>query len=357
MDHLPASCTPGLADAPARHINSIDKTPQGDYIVSARHTDALYKISGKDKSILWRLGGRRSDFRMDDLVFSRQHNVRYRGQNETHLLLSILDNAKGEDDQPASHDFSRGLLISVDEANMVATMEAHYDHPRESIDQRRGNCQLLPNGNVLMGWSERAMQSEHTPDGQVIWDAMLQVDWMGSYRNYKFEFVGEPAEPPAAVSRASGSESAVTDVHVSWNGATEVATWDLYRCTADGAITALVATAPQTGFETRLTFDGYAKYVLAAAKDAHGNRLGATPVIQTVNEDSLSAQVIAEGERWAQDVEPAQTSTRIAIVFIAGALVGVLSVFALRHCGPSLSMDAVRRLLRPDHKYTQVPQT
>ena len=45
----------------AHHCNAIDRFENGDYLVSCRHTDALYKISRESGSILWRLGGTRSD--------------------------------------------------------------------------------------------------------------------------------------------------------------------------------------------------------------------------------------------------------------------------------------------------------
>lgn len=139
-------------NASYRHVNAVDKTLKGDYILSVRHTDTIYKISAGDGSILWRLGGAKSDFHSEDVVFSRQHDARYRGQNSTHMWISIMDNSKGEDPQPATNDSSRGLLIAVDENNMVATLEAHYDHPvPDSLVPRRGNYQALPNGNVLMG--------------------------------------------------------------------------------------------------------------------------------------------------------------------------------------------------------------
>jgi hypothetical protein len=46
------------------HINPIHKADDGsgDYVISARHTSAIYKISGGDGSIKWRLGGSHSDF-------------------------------------------------------------------------------------------------------------------------------------------------------------------------------------------------------------------------------------------------------------------------------------------------------
>ncbi len=44
------------------HLNSVDKFPDSDYLLSSRHTDTVYKISHRDGSIVWRLGGTRSDF-------------------------------------------------------------------------------------------------------------------------------------------------------------------------------------------------------------------------------------------------------------------------------------------------------
>ena len=53
------------------HCNSIDKCPDGHYLLSARHADTIYKVSKDDGSILWRLGGVQSDFE-SDFRFSRQ---------------------------------------------------------------------------------------------------------------------------------------------------------------------------------------------------------------------------------------------------------------------------------------------
>ena len=78
------------------HLNSIDKFPDGDYLVSSRHTDTLYKISHLNGTIMWRLGGVRSDFNFTDgSRFSRQHHARVVSQNETHTLVSVFDNARG----------------------------------------------------------------------------------------------------------------------------------------------------------------------------------------------------------------------------------------------------------------------
>src|SRR5439155_194991 len=58
------------------HINSIDQEPNGDFLVSARNTHALYEIDHRTGKIIWRLGGKKSDFRMGKgTVFNWQHDA------------------------------------------------------------------------------------------------------------------------------------------------------------------------------------------------------------------------------------------------------------------------------------------
>lgn len=317
---------------------------------------------------MWRLGGKTSDFTIPkDLVFSRQHDARYRGQNETHSFISILDNAKGQDNEPKTHDFSRGLLIAIDETNMQAAVEAQYDHPyheRGALAIRRGNYQSLPNGNILMGWSERAMQSEHTSDGKLVWEAILKVDWMGSYRNYKFDgFVGQPLEPPTAVSRAyDDDQETFTEVHVSWNGATEVSKWNLYKTSPDGETTRLlVATAAKESFETMLTFNGYARYLVVDAIDARGNRIGNTSIIDTAADPGISPATVAEEEQWLQDLEverfeAARRSSWVVASFCAGLVVGIMLLLAYRHARGQGTCWLRFPFLRFGQKYSAIPQ-
>jgi hypothetical protein len=44
------------------HVNSIEIDHDGNLLVSARNTHTIYKISRRTGKILWRLGGKRSDF-------------------------------------------------------------------------------------------------------------------------------------------------------------------------------------------------------------------------------------------------------------------------------------------------------
>lgn len=329
----------------------------------------MYKISSQDGSILWRLGGVRSSFDLpEDLIFSRQHDVRYRGRNDTHILLSILDNSLGDPPETPTHDFSRSLLIAIDEQNMQASLEKHYDHPYRDKGRawapRRGNVQLLSGGNVFVGWSERAIQSEHTADGQLIWEAVLQVDWLGSYRNYKFEgFVGAPRDPPDAVARVQDvGGKTITLVHVSWNGATEVETWNLYRTSPDGQATrVLVDSKPRAGFETALEYAGYASFLVVEAIDKQGTVIGRTHVVRTVADGDVSAEALTEEERWLKDVEEARnrhpsrfdkaTLSTFAMGLFCGITIGLMC-WQLKLRGPGLLRGSWRR----HRRYTSLSQ-
>ena len=201
----------------------------------------------------------KSDFSgTDEAKFSRQHHARVQGQNETHQVVTLFDNAKGTgSNEVASHDHSRGLLLALDMDMMKAELVAAYDHPHHAITNSRGSNQVLPDGNVFMCWAYHTLVSEHSPDGTVLMEAKLKKN-IHTYRAYKFEWVGHPPQPPNVYSAAfvAGFDTS-TIVHVSWNGATEVATWNIYQTDLEGKGRKLLASTPRHGFETNVTYAGY----------------------------------------------------------------------------------------------------
>jgi hypothetical protein len=84
-EHIPVSDTTfpvTFATAPGVdliHINSVQLAPDGDLIVSARHTDTVYKIRRNAAGdVVWRVGGRSSDVAFvddPDGGFARQHDA------------------------------------------------------------------------------------------------------------------------------------------------------------------------------------------------------------------------------------------------------------------------------------------
>lgn len=339
-----------------RHLNAVDIDQNGDYYVSARHSDTIYKVSKYDGHVIWRLTGRDEpwgDFDMGDVRFRRQHNVRFRGFNGTHEIITLLDNGKGNDKEEPSFRHSRALTLALDtqSPHMTARHLLVVNHPDGdgAFAFRRGNYQILPNDNLWIGWSEQALHSEHTPDGKLIMTARLQTHWLGTYRSYKFPLIGRPSGRPtaaAAVYVSKARNSTTTLIHVSWNGATEIQSWKFYKTTGAGHLVVPIGQKLKTGFETAWAWDGYAEYIISEAIDANGNVLGRSDVT-TVEQGSPVATMVgaadAEQEYW-RNVESAQRSIFAThgsaggplVTFIVGGVCGLLVIGIARFANRKL---------------------
>ena len=159
------------------HVNSVDKfLDDGSYLVSGRHTDSLYKIT-PDGSITWRLGGIKSDFE-SDFEFAKQHHSRILEHNSTHTIISLLDNAKMGEEELATAEFSRGMIVALrtDVRPMTGTLVAEYGHPDGpgTYTMGRGSFQVLPSGNVFTCWVHGCQHSEHSADGKLVMEAHVK---------------------------------------------------------------------------------------------------------------------------------------------------------------------------------------
>lgn len=257
------------------HVNSIDKNQFGDYLLSARFTNALYLISGQDGHIIWRLGGKYSDFDQD-FTFSKQHHARFVESNDTHITVSFLNNAS--DELENGEDTSSALYVQMDTSAspMTARVVNRYNRPDGSLTRLRGSVQTLPDGNVFVGWSERGYQSEHSPDGEVLMQASFASTRFSTYRSYKFPFRSRPSSPPDLVASVYGTDEndVTTVIFVSWNGATDIASWNFYSQVHAGGTPVPVGSAKKSDFETMFIAEGYLDWVSAEAVDVDGNTLG-----------------------------------------------------------------------------------
>lgn len=326
------------------HLNAADKFTDGDYLLSSRHTDTLYKISHRDKSIVWRLGGVKSDFEfLGNARFSRQHHARFHSQNDTHTIISVFDNAKGDGkkERPSGPN-SRGLILSLrtDTKPMTAEIVAAFDHPSGQYTSARGSVQILPSQNTFICWSGATRMTEHSPDGRLLLDASFRVSGANSYRAYKFPWVGRPSSPPdvSSVAGTLGLNGTNTLVHVSWNGATDVARWNMYKTDADGSHEELVASIARQGFETAMVHEGYASFVRLEAVDASGQVLGRSNVEKTIPPKDLDLSALIDETQWLQD-HTADTGAQIlatlqtpAVMFLVGASACIVTVALFWTC-------------------------
>lgn len=357
------------------HVNAIDKNDAGDYLLSARFTNTIYLISGRDGSILWRLGGKTSDF-TQDFTFSKQHHAHFLRRDldaaANATVITFLNNASDELEQ--AEDVSSALVVEIDVANQHARVLRRHDRPDGGLTRLRGSVQPLPNENIFVGWSEGGYMSEHAPDGRVLLQARFISDWLSTYRAYKFPFVGRPSEPPVLISAIQDTE---TVFHVSWNGATDVHAWRFLRHASDSeeaaATGTTISTARKADFETVHIANGSFGYVSVEALDVDGNVLGTSEMqvsngwgpdmVQSLVADEIHAaeeEAQAESEQETKEEEEAQAQAQADVEATAHArafemIRGVGGLLILLSAGMSIGFAVAWPWFR-SYRYRQVPQ-
>ncbi len=121
------------------HINSMIIDPRdSNLICSFRSTDQVIKINRHTGNIMWRLGGKNSDYPLtDSQVFQRQHHATLVNNNQTLLLLDNGDSTKRKT--------SRILEFGLDEKNKKITsfksftIPAPYNQYMGSVTEQKGH--------------------------------------------------------------------------------------------------------------------------------------------------------------------------------------------------------------------------
>jgi len=250
------------------HANSVGLAADGNIIISSRHTWTTYKINKTTGAIVWRLGGKKSDFVLDEKAkFAWQHDFRQRRDGS----YSVFDNGAGV---TKVHEYSRGLVLELDETARTATFVAEFVHPDKLSAPTQGNFRELADGGSFIGWGQMPYFTEHNADGTVRFAGHLPLDNQ-SYRAYKVDWTGRPLDQPALGLHVDGGNVVVS---ASWNGTTEVSRWRARAGTQPGVLAAAVE-GDRAGFETTIKINGTPEYVVAEALDASGKVLGASSAI------------------------------------------------------------------------------
>lgn len=263
--HAPAS---GVWDA--YHVNAVSEDSDGNLLVTVRHLSQVVKVDRRTGKIIWILGGKKSDFRVSPSArFYYPHDAS-RAPDGT---LTIFDNrATGLD---KSHGPSRGIRLKLDMTKRTATLAKAYHHPVGAIATSQGSVQELPGGGAFVGWGSSPWFSEYAPDGHLVFAAHMRSAWNQSYRAFKGDWSGKPGSlPVVAASTATGRLVAF----VSWNGATNVAQWQVLGGRDANTLRPL-ASAPWQDFETKILSDSKPKVVQVQALDAGGNVIATSKLV------------------------------------------------------------------------------
>jgi Arylsulfotransferase (ASST) len=267
LEHIPLqeSYSPVGADWDFFHINSVDLDGDGNLLVSGRSTHTVYKLD-RSGAIVWRLGGKSSDFDMGTgSSFAWQHDARRQPDG----TLTVFDNGA----TPAVEKLSRGLILDVDERAMTATLLNQYIHAG-ILAGSQGSVQLLANGNVFVGWGEVPRVSEFDHAGRLVFDAVLGEKYQ-SYRAFRLPWSGRPADAPAIALTGSGRN---LTAYASWNGATDVQRWRLLAGEHRGAMHPVSSTRSR-GFESSLLAAWAGPRLAVQALSAAGAELGRSETV------------------------------------------------------------------------------
>ncbi|KAL1795100.1 hypothetical protein ACET3X_006916 [Alternaria dauci] len=229
------------------HVNSVEKDSNGDYLVSARVMDAIYKISGQDGSIIWRLQGKQSDFDVDPAAnFAFQHDARWLNDDQTRM--TIFDNGPTE-----TVSYSRGLLLDVNQDEKTVKLITEFTNQGKTFATYEGSLQAIDPSNettnFMLGYGSQPFFTELDHQGNILLDVQFgKSNVVNAYRAYRQQWEGKPSTKPDVHWDQDGSTA-----FFSWNGATEVESWVV--CTANASDSRTwnnLTVARRTGFETTI---------------------------------------------------------------------------------------------------------
>jgi hypothetical protein len=171
--HLAVAETKRLLDHPAQpvrqddgdwdlvHMNSLTLDGKG-IIFSARHVDAVYRVSRSSGEITWKLGGT-ATARSLQVVNDPQPGIPLGMQHDARMLpdgtLSVYDNANTLPRPP------RMIRFRIDRAAGVATALQTLQDPQVSQSGFAGSARPLPGGDWLMAWGANDRISVNALDG------------------------------------------------------------------------------------------------------------------------------------------------------------------------------------------------
>ncbi|RLV48380.1 hypothetical protein D9V37_16685 [Nocardioides mangrovicus] len=187
---------PASADTPWDwfHVNAVHLDRGGRLLVDARNTWAAYRLDRHTGRVLWRLGGKRSTFRLTaargqqlnrgGAIVAWQHDVNAVGANRyTFFDNESAGTANTGQDADSELDRSRTVTVRLFPKHHVARLVASNDQPDHLLASSQGNAQRLAKGRTFVGWGNLNEVSEFDRRGRLLWHARFPTG-VNSYRAY-----------------------------------------------------------------------------------------------------------------------------------------------------------------------------
>jgi hypothetical protein len=274
LQHIPVSASREPMGEPYDylHVNSIQQLPDGNLLISARHTWSLYKLDRRTGKVIWTLGGKQSQFHMGPgTAFAWQHD----GRQVTDGLFTLFDN--GTNGPIRTEHQSRGVALEVDESRRKVTLGQAYVSTHRLVAGAMGSVQILASGRVMVGWGVASYTSKFTAAGELLSEFALPAG-MYSYRGLWLPWEGVPHHRPKVTVKRD-QQRAATLLYASWNGATEVTDWQIEAGSSHDQLRPL-GIAASHGFETVIPLQASHRYAAVTALSRTGRRLKRSTVIK-----------------------------------------------------------------------------
>ncbi len=159
---------------------------------------------------------------------------------------------------------------------MSATLLQEHTSPEGLLATSQGNMQALTNGNVFVGWGSEPFIFEFSYDAKILFEAYLRFDGE-SYRAFRFPWSANLTEELAVAAERVPEDEVM--FYASWNGVTEVATWEVLSGRRPDQPRGLES-IPRDGFETPILVRTSDSYVAVQAKDRSGQILGTCAAVK-----------------------------------------------------------------------------
>jgi Arylsulfotransferase (ASST) len=153
------------------HINAVEPHGRQGFLVSLRHTDAVYDIDKASGDVLWKLGGTQTPRSLamigDDVAdLGGQHDVRVLPDGS----ITLHDNGTGRGRGP------RALRFRVDRDAMTATLVEQVSDPDAGESPCCGSARKLPGGHWVVSWGGTHLIEELTAAGRRVFALRFPLD-------------------------------------------------------------------------------------------------------------------------------------------------------------------------------------
>jgi hypothetical protein len=252
------------------HLNSIQQLPNGNLLVSARHTWTVYEINKHTGAIVWQLGGKHSSFKFGPgAQFEWQHDARMQPDG----TITLFDNGAGPG--PEHESQSRALRLRLNLKTHEATLVKAYTNDPPLLSAGRGDVQILPDGNVFVGWGAVPNITEFSAAGRQLFSVYFHGN-LQIYRALRLHWSGQPMTPPGIATSATYQG---TRIYASWNGATRVASWRVLAGSSPSRLKP-IRDFPKTNFETEMTLRSTQPCFAVQALGRRGHALGVSATVK-----------------------------------------------------------------------------